>query len=357
MFGFIIPNTFLTGPYFDDLKRDVLEKANVLQIVDFGLNQVFPKPNVFTALLFLQQKEKPEMPSISVTQYAKVSNVASFPQSLSFQSVETTTLESLHWVPVNSLAMRLFQGENQLDVVAWVKDVGLNYWTQGRGKTRGGSIADRVLYDGKRQHPKDRPYLKGRDVNRYMLAFGNHWLRHDWQKRLDPKVDTMRYSPEFLEREKIVYRQTADRIIATFEPEGLLTDKTLHTIVLRDEWRGKIDLRYLLGILNSRLLTYLYRDLAQEEGRTFAQVKIFRMKQLPVVVVDLSSPNGKARHDRMVSLVEQMLELHKRLAAASHADRELYQRQIDATDREIDKLVYELYGLTEEEIGVGERSG
>ena len=43
--------------------------------------------------------------------------------------------------------------------------------------------------------------------------------------------------------------------------------------------------------------------------------------------------------------------------AASHADRELYQRQIDATDREIDRLVYELYGLTEEEISVVERNG
>ena len=55
----------------------------------------------------------------------------------------------------------------------------------------------------------------------------------------------------------------------------------------------------------------------------------------------------------MVALVEQMLELHKRLAACkSQSDRDLYQRQIDATDREIDKLVYELYGLTEDEIGV-----
>ena len=59
----------------------------------------------------------------------------------------------------------------------------------------------------------------------------------------------------------------------------------------------------------------------------------------------------------MVALVEQMLELHKRQAAASEHDRELYQRQIDATDREIDKLVYELYRLTEEEIGVIERNG
>ena len=62
-------------------------------------------------------------------------------------------------------------------------------------------------------------------------------------------------------------------------------------------------------------------------------------------------------HDRMVTLVEQMIELHKRQAAASASDRELYQRQIDATNREIDRLVYNLYGLTEEEIAVVERSG
>jgi len=78
------------------------------------------------------------------------------------------------------------------------------------------------------------------------------------------------------------------------------------------------------------------------------------LKQLPIRPINFSDPADVARHDRMVSLVEQMLELHKRLAAASQADRELYQRQIDATDREIDKLVYELYGLTEEEIKVVE---
>ncbi len=58
---------------------------------------------------------------------------------------------------------------------------------------------------------------------------------------------------------------------------------------------------------------------------------------------------------RLVRLVEQMLDLHKRLAATTlEGDREAYQRQIDATDREIDKLVYELYGLTREEIAIVE---
>ncbi|MBM4431207.1 MAG: hypothetical protein FJ026_12800 [Chloroflexi bacterium] len=57
----------------------------------------------------------------------------------------------------------------------------------------------------------------------------------------------------------------------------------------------------------------------------------------------------------MLALVERMLELHKVQAAArTPGDRELYARQIAATDREIDALVYELYGLTEEEIAVVE---
>ena len=54
-------------------------------------------------------------------------------------------------------------------------------------------------------------------------------------------------------------------------------------------------------------------------------------------------------------LLERVLELRKKLAAATvPADTELHQQQIEATDRQIDALVYELYGLTEEEIGVVE---
>ena len=57
----------------------------------------------------------------------------------------------------------------------------------------------------------------------------------------------------------------------------------------------------------------------------------------------------------MVTLVEQMLALHKRRAAAQTPhEQTVLQAQIDATDRQIDRLVYELYGLTEEEIGIVE---
>ena len=79
------------------------------------------------------------------------------------------------------------------------------------------------------------------------------------------------------------------------------------------------------------------------------------IEQLPIRPIDLTDPADKSRHDRMVELVEAMLALHKELSAAkTDHERNALQRHIDATDREIDRLVYELYGLTEEEIGIVE---
>jgi hypothetical protein len=78
---------------------------------------------------------------------------------------------------------------------------------------------------------------------------------------------------------------------------------------------------------------------------------------IPIRPIDFSDPADKARHDRMVKLVESMLELHKKLQAARTPDEKtMLQRQIDATDQQIDTLVYELYALTKEEIGIVEEA-
>lgn len=63
----------------------------------------------------------------------------------------------------------------------------------------------------------------------------------------------------------------------------------------------------------------------------------------------------KARHHRLVLLVERMLELHKQSTVVrSLQDKERVAREIEATDKRIDRLVYELYGLTDDEIGIVE---
>jgi hypothetical protein len=114
-------------------------------------------------------------------------------------------------------------------------------------------------------------------------------------------------------------------------------------------------LHYLQALLSSRVLDFcLYRVSSPFRGGYWSCGKRF-IEQLPIRTINFDDPADVARHDRMVALVERMLELHKKLAAATiSADKQLYRRQIEATDRQIDALVYELYGLTEDEIALVE---
>ena len=66
----------------------------------------------------------------------------------------------------------------------------------------------------------------------------------------------------------------------------------------------------------------------------------------------------RARHDKLVSLVDKMLALTPKLRAAkSDTERATLHNAVSATDRQIDALVYELYGLTPEEIALVEGGG
>ncbi len=81
-------------------------------------------------------------------------------------------------------------------------------------------------------------------------------------------------------------------------------------------------------------------------------------KEFPIRTINFSDPADKARHDKMVALVERMLALHKQKAdVKTDHEKTLIERQIEATDKQIDALVYELYGLTEEEIRIVEGAG
>ncbi|MCK9374665.1 MAG: hypothetical protein M0P73_00795 [Syntrophobacterales bacterium] len=72
---------------------------------------------------------------------------------------------------------------------------------------------------------------------------------------------------------------------------------------------------------------------------------------MPFRFINFNDPEDKSRHDRMVAMVERMLVRNQELAAAQTSQEEVVlERQIAATNRLIDQLVYELYNLTAEEI-------
>jgi len=114
---------------------------------------------------------------------------------------------------------------------------------------------------------------------------------------------------------------------------------------------------FLLGLINSRLFNWIHMiqfySARIPEGSL--RYPISFLSGLPIKQINFYDPAEKAAHDKMVSLVEQMLELHKCLTSAqTPQEKEMLSREIESTDGQIDRLVYSLYGLTEEEIRIVE---
>ena len=118
-----------------------------------------------------------------------------------------------------------------------------------------------------------------------------------------------------------------------------------------------VDDLYLLGILNSKVFWFAISNISIPFGIRAGEYRyrlIYQyMAKVPIRPINFSDPADKARHDRMVSLVERMLDLHKRTPRTPQ-EQEMVKREIESTDRQIDALVYELYGLTDEEIRIVE---
>ena len=112
---------------------------------------------------------------------------------------------------------------------------------------------------------------------------------------------------------------------------------------------------YILGIINSQLLFWNLRLLSNKfRGGWITCTKQY-FGQLPIKNIDFSNLEEKVQHDKMVDLVQQIMGLHAQFAAAALPQaRALLERQIAATDQQIDRLVYALYGLTDEEIKIVE---
>ena len=114
---------------------------------------------------------------------------------------------------------------------------------------------------------------------------------------------------------------------------------------------------FLVAVLNSRLSTFVFRVTAQENSEKNQMLVWERISAIPIYTPDLDDPLDADRHDRMVTLVTGMLELQKHLSqTTSEREKRLITQEIESTDRQIDSLVYGLYGLTADEIAVVEES-
>ncbi|MBI3733734.1 MAG: hypothetical protein HY259_09815 [Chloroflexi bacterium] len=152
-------------------------------------------------------------------------------------------------------------------------------------------------------------------------------------------------------RVKVCVPRLIDKLYATYDVSGkhFLDNVDVGGITLKDEYQSQ-GLIYLLGLLNSGLSRWYFPHISAPFRGGWMSANRQFLSQLPIRPINFDDPADAARHARMVALVEQMLTLHTRQAAARADDRALFARQIAATDQQIDALVYELYGLNEEEV-------
>lgn len=140
------------------------------------------------------------------------------------------------------------------------------------------------------------------------------------------------------------------RVVAmVVEPPTYFADST-NSIVLNND--APYRLEYLLGLLNSRLFQWRFKLTSTNNN-----VGTNELEAMPFRTINFSDNFDKARHTQMIALVERLIDLHKRLVGTKTGqEKTVLQRQFEATDRQIDRLVYELYDLSEDEIQVVEDS-
>jgi len=112
----------------------------------------------------------------------------------------------------------------------------------------------------------------------------------------------------------------------------------------------------LLGLLNSSLTTFWLKQTSSVFRGGYLALNRQYIEGIPLIPPPPASSSPRSVRQRLETLVEQMLALHAQAGGWTPQEQTALGRQIAATDREIDQLVYKLYGLTDEEIRIVEES-
>jgi hypothetical protein len=403
-YSIIVSSSFLRTNFAEPLRTFLKKVAAVLRIVDFGGLAVFARAkDTYVCVPLLAKREQPR--SVEVARIT----------SLAFEDLDTPVHSALYRIPVERLtgAAWALKSNRETQLFDKVTRAGRPLGDFVKGGIFYGiktGLNDAFLIDSRTRRAlisKDRrsaqlikPVLGGEDIRRWALHRKDLWLiftrrgvniekfpairEHllKWKSQLTPKKsssdktgrkpgpykwyeiqDDVAYFQAF-ESPKIIFPDIAKGPRFCLDTRGHYLTNTAYCLGTTD--------RYLLGILNSRLFWFAISNISIPFGVRAGKYRyrlIYQyMEKVPIRTLNLNDPADKARHDKMVGLVERMLELNERRHVApgfspAHrvsrrgvsqgADLEVgstdLDRDIASTDREIDELVYELYGITAEE--------
>ena len=331
----ITPNTFLRQPRYGDLRRLIL-KNSVVQILDLGEN-VFDAV-VPVAILLAQKAVGKDLSYVDLT---KMIDIKTALTAIKFKKIEQKTYYSTrNNIFIEDIRLNKDK-EVSLDGILSFKDAGINYQRVNVGlKEKGKSdLSSRLLYEGIRENDDDVEFWKGVDINSYFIeGKTNRFCRKNIY--LKPNERVVLNDVYFSIAPKLLWRQTAQYPIVTIDYKGVWFGRSIQAGIIKDEYKNKISYEYLCGLLNSTYLRALYENSVKETGRVFPQVKLEKLKPLPIVI---PSPSQQQSVEKLVKCIFSMKEKD------SAADTSMLEREIDIQ-------VYTLYNLTPEEIAIIEQN-
>ncbi|MGD0079818.1 MAG: TaqI-like C-terminal specificity domain-containing protein [Methanoregula sp.] len=398
-FSYIVANKWMRANYGKPLRKFLLTKQ-IEEIVDFGDLPVFTTAITYPCIIRISNEK--------LIREFGVTNV----NALNFPSLDEYVKEHWHSINPNNLTEEgwTLGNEGTEKLLKKIQTTGrsLEEYVEGAiyyGLKTGLNEAfvidvetkNRLIKEDPKSSEVIKPFVSGRDIKRYsLLKYGKFLLYIPWHfplhtdqsimgssKRAEQEFKTKypaiynhllqykdklaarntaetgiryewyalqrfgsNYHSEF-EKPKIVIPAIVKSASYSFDRAGFYSsDKT--TIIPKKDW-------YLLGLLNSKVLDFVMHAISSTKQGGYYEYKPMYISKLPIRTINSADPTDMTRHDRMVMLVIQMLDLTNRLEDAKlDHEKTLLQRQIEATDASIDTLVYELYGLTEEEIGIVE---
>jgi len=377
--GFIIPNKFLRTDYGIGLRRLLSQERAVTRLIDFGASQVF-KATTYTCILVAQKSKRRSL------QFGMAEARRDSLESAALRTVGANELTEQPWNfesnQEKALNAKLSAGTIRLlDLPA----------DMGRGSSTGD---DEVFVLEADSHDLEAEALRtplfASDFSRYAFHPQGKWsvlfpydARNDFRlhdeadlKRRWPKAYSHLKSNEAALRRRKGFKQwfafSAPRNLEGHEKAQiaipLLADRGMFAMIppeyqqklcpmasggftLSISSSASVRPEFVLGLLNSSLLFWRLRGISNVfRGGWITCTKQY-LGELPIRIIDPKNKADQAAHDRIVKLVEQMLKLHRdRSFAKTPHEQTVLERQITATDKQIDQEVYALYGLNKEEI-------
>ena len=386
LYSIIVANKWMRANYGEALRK-FLKTKRIFEIVDFGDLPVFKNATTYPCIIKANNNKPQNIQTVQI-------------KDLNFPSLIDLVKKDAYQVDVNSLDDKGWSLSNQKEsaLLDKIKKAGIPLGEYVEGKIYYGiktglneafvideETKKRLIKEDAKSKEIIKPFLAGRDIKRYgtlkvdkYLLFTRRGIEiknypailthlEKFKTQLMPKPkdypankewkgrkpgsyqwyeiqDAVDYYKEF-EKEKIIYPNILQKPEFTYDLNQLYTNQKCFIISQPD--------KYLLGILNSSLNYYLFEKILPKlRGGFFEPSSVFFTK-FPIP----KSPAPKTK-GKIVSLVEQMLSAQKELNAVTNdSDKKLLQQKCDLLDKQIDKQVYELYGLTEEEIRIVEGKG